>query len=95
LSARNNLYFWRDAKGNEVDLLIEHGPDVVPVEIKAGATVSSDWFKGLRLFASRLQSPPHACALVYGGDERQRRSDITVWPVADMSNMMQQGSEVG
>ncbi|VAW77394.1 ATPase (AAA+ superfamily)-like [hydrothermal vent metagenome] len=92
---RNNLYFWRDAKGNEVDLLIEHGPDVVPVEIKAGATVSSDWFKGLRLFASRLQSPPHACALVYGGDERQRRSDITVWPVADVSNMMQQGSEVG
>ncbi|MGA7979961.1 MAG: ATP-binding protein, partial [Chromatiaceae bacterium] len=26
---RNNLYFWRDAKGNEVDLLIENGPDTV------------------------------------------------------------------
>ena len=35
---RSNLYFWRDAKGNEVDLLIENGPDVTPVEIKAGAS---------------------------------------------------------
>jgi predicted AAA+ superfamily ATPase len=33
---RSNLYFWRDGKGNEVDLLVENGPDIVPVEIKSG-----------------------------------------------------------
>lgn len=28
---RSNLHFWRAAKGNEVDLVIEAGPDIVPV----------------------------------------------------------------
>jgi len=87
---RNNLYFWRNARGNEIDLLIESGPDVIPVEIKAGATICGDWFKGLRMFASRLPLPPRVCALVYGGDERQKRSNATVWPVVDVANMMRE-----
>jgi len=85
---RSNLYFWRDAKGNEVDLLIESGPDVLPVEIKAGATINSDFFKGLRTIMARLSSPPKSCALIYGGSERQKRSDVTVWRAADVAEMM-------
>ena len=90
---RSNLYFWRDAKGNEVDLLIENGSDVTPVEIKAGATISSDYFKGLRTFSARLPSPPRTSALVYGGSDRQKRSDATVWTVSDVSEMMRQISK--
>ncbi|MBI3773635.1 MAG: ATP-binding protein [Gammaproteobacteria bacterium] len=89
---RSNLYFWRDAKGNKVDLLIEHGPDVVAVEIKAGATISGDWFKGLHTFAARLPLPPKTCALVYGGAEQQRRSDITIWRARDVAAMMEEVS---
>jgi predicted AAA+ superfamily ATPase len=85
---RNNLSFWRDAKGNEVDLLVESGGEVVPVEIKSGATISEDFFKGLRSFAGRLPQPPRASALVYGGTERQQRSDITVWRHDDIARMM-------
>jgi uncharacterized protein len=85
---RSNLYFWRDAKGNEVDLLIESGPDVVPVEIKAGATINPDYFKGLRAFAARLPDPPKARALIYGGFERQRRSEVTVWRATDVAALM-------
>ena len=85
---RNNLNFWRDAKGNEVDLVIESGPDVVPVEIKSGATISEDFFKGLRTFSAKLSTPPSSCALVYGGTERQQRSDVNVWRVGDVAEMM-------
>ncbi len=85
---RSNLYFWRDAKGNEVDLLIESGADVAAVEIKSGATISSDYFKGLRRLNSHLTSPASACALVYDGQERQQRSDVTVWRAMDVSEMM-------
>lgn len=87
---RSNLYFWRDAKGNEVDLLVESGPDVTPVEIKAGATVSSDYFKGLRTFNARLSSPAMSSALVYGGADRQKRSGVTVWTASDVSELMHQ-----
>jgi hypothetical protein len=85
---RNNLAFWRDAKGIEVDLLVEAGADVMPVEIKAGATINPDFFKGLRSFASRLTSPPMNSALVYGGTEQQRRTDVTVWRIYDVAHMM-------
>lgn len=85
---RSNLHFWRDTKGNEVDLVIESGPDIVPVEIKSGATISTDFFKGLRTFSEKLPSPLVNCALVYGGSERQHRSDATVWRVGDVAEMM-------
>lgn len=85
---RHNLYFWRDGKGNEVDLLIEAGPDVMPVEIKAGATISGDFFKGLHTFSTRFASPLKAAALVYGGLEQQQRSDVTVWRLDDVPLMM-------
>jgi len=86
---RSNLYFWRDAKGNEVDLLLESGAGIAAVEIKSGATISSDYFKGLRTFNSRLASQDSTCALVYDGIERQQRSDVTVWRAMDVSKMMQ------
>ncbi|HEX9024433.1 MAG TPA: ATP-binding protein [Geobacteraceae bacterium] len=85
---RNNLHFWRDGKGNEVDLVIEAGPDVVPVEIKSGATIAEDFFKGLTHFSARLSQPPPASYLVYGGAEKQKRSGVTVLRASDVAEMM-------
>jgi len=85
---RSNLYFWRDAKGNEVDLLIERGADIAAIEIKSGATISSDYFKGLRTFTSGYASPVGVCVLVYDGEERQQRSDVTIWRTGDVEKMM-------
>lgn len=86
---RSNLYFWRDGKGNEVDLLVENGPDITPVEIKSGATIADDYFKGLRTFTGKLSDQPKTSALVYAGAERQKRSDLTVWRAADVAMMME------
>ncbi|MCX6558898.1 MAG: ATP-binding protein [Candidatus Aminicenantes bacterium] len=44
----SNLYFWRDNIGEEIDLLIDEGTVVRPVEIKSGETVSEDYFRGLK-----------------------------------------------
>lgn len=85
---RSNLYFWRDAKGNEVDLLLEQGPDITAVEIKAGATISNDWLIGLHRFADKLASPPKTSALIYGGTEQQRRSGISIWRATDVAEML-------
>lgn len=78
---RSNLYFYRDSKGNEVDLLLEFGSRVFPVEIKAGATVAPDFFKGLKSFAALGKEQPWKSALIYGGEEYQQRSDVTVCSV--------------
>ena len=44
----NNLYFWRDNIGNEIDLLLDKGLTITPIEIKSGQTVTSDYFKGIK-----------------------------------------------
>jgi uncharacterized protein len=72
------MYFYRDSEGNEVDLLLPTGGKLHAIEIKAGATVNVDYFKGLKTFAAHH---PHAVAgggVVFGGAQSQSRSD---WPV--------------
>lgn len=72
------MYFYRDSEGNEVDLLLPTGGKLHAIEIKAGATVNPDYFKGLKTFAAHH---PHVVAggsVVFGGTQSQARSD---WPV--------------
>lgn len=78
----NNLSFYRDAKGNEIDLLYADAQHLLPVEIKAGMTVHSEFFKGLDAFRRIRPESPHGRMLVYGGDTVQRRSDTIVLPPA-------------
>lgn len=62
-----NLYFFRDSNGNEVDILFEHGRELVAVEVKASMTYRQTLLKGLR----RLQSVAPKVGdryLVYAGD---------------------------
>ena len=62
-----NLYFYRDTRGNEVDLILRQQRRLKPVEIKAGTTYTSDMTKGLKHFAKKF---PDALpgAVVYAGD---------------------------
>ena len=41
------LFFWRDRIGHEVDLLIEEGGALYPMEMKSGATVGGDMLDAL------------------------------------------------
>lgn len=83
LGKPNNLFFWRDNTGNEIDLVIERGNNRVPVEIKSGQTVMDDFFKGIR-FWNKLTGTEGGF-LIYGGDMLQKRSNgVTVVPLKDM-----------
>ena len=61
------LYFWRDSHGREVDLLLDLGTRKIPVEIKSGQTVASDFFRSLDYYGSLAGTKDGV--LVYGGDE--------------------------
>lgn len=70
---RSNLYFWRDQSGNEIDVLIDEGLELIPVEIKSGQTITRDYFKGLK-FWEKLTGKSRGI-IFYGGDANQQRSD--------------------
>lgn len=44
-SGTDKLYFYRDSNHNEVDLLINKGSRVIPIEIKSAQTYDSDFLK--------------------------------------------------
>lgn len=79
-----NLSFFRDRKGNEVDLVIERAGELLAIDTKSGHTVADDFFAGLRAFASLLAAgrPRRRVRpfVVYGGEEAQDRSAGTVVP---------------
>lgn len=82
----NNLFFWRDNTGNEIDLLIKMENKRVPVEIKSGQTISDEFFKGIRYWNKLSQTK--GGFLIYGGNTVQKRSDaVTAVPLNKMSTI--------
>ncbi len=74
------VYFWRDQTGHEIDLLLDTGDTLYPVEIKSGQTVSSSMFDTLRWWCGQAELPLSNAAFVYGGEEYQSRNEISVRP---------------
>jgi predicted AAA+ superfamily ATPase len=79
----NNLFFWRDNVGNELDLILENGREKIPVEIKSGQTITGDYLKGIR-FWNKMTGTPGGY-VVYGGETSQQRSDgIRIVPYTEL-----------
>jgi predicted AAA+ superfamily ATPase len=76
----NNLFFWRNNTGHEIDLLIKKQGRRFPVEIKSGQTISEDYFKGIKYW--KKMTNEEGGIVIYGGNILQKRShSITVVPL--------------
>ena len=71
------LYYWRDSQGHEVDLLIEDGEKLFPIEIKSAQTISSSMFDGLDYW--RKLDDGDSGMLIHGGAESYIRNGFQVW----------------
>jgi uncharacterized protein len=69
-----HCYYWRDQQGLEIDCLLEEAGLPVPVEIKAGKTVTADYFQGLQSWNRILERNPENSYVIYAGEEEQKRS---------------------
>lgn len=78
-----DIWFWRDSSGNEIDLLVENYSGISTVEFKASTTLMSDMFKQLTRFENISAIENLNKVLVYGGNEKQRRTAATVTPWKD------------
>jgi uncharacterized protein len=70
------LSFYRESSGHEVDLLIPEGHRHHVIEIKSGATVNSDYFKGVKQFSKDYPQLMQSGRVIYGGESSQLRSDF-------------------
>jgi predicted AAA+ superfamily ATPase len=76
-----DLWFWRDTHGNEIDLIVDKGDQMDIIEFKASQTIKTQMFDGLSKFEEISQIKNLNKSLVYGGDTSQKRSagDLVSW----------------
>ena len=84
---KSNLFFWRNNTGLEVDVIADHGETLLPVEVKSGATIASDWFTNLHKWTELAGSTAEPGFLVYGGNLPQKRSTVTVLPWREIGTL--------
>lgn len=63
------LWFWRDHRGTEVDVIVEKNGKPCPLEIKSGQTLAEDWFSPLKAWQKWAGDDAGQSALIYGGQE--------------------------
>jgi uncharacterized protein len=82
----DNLYFWRDNAGHEMDIIMDEAGTITPVEIKAGKTITAEYFKGLIYWHQLTDST--GGLIIYAGDMIQKRSqNIEIRPYYSLSDL--------
>ncbi|HLB40508.1 MAG TPA: DUF4143 domain-containing protein, partial [Candidatus Babeliales bacterium] len=83
------LYFWRDTRGHEIDLLVERSyGDVVPVEVKAGMTMMPDQLRNLQEWRLLVSRPAQLAYAVYGGDRYLEIKADRVYPWDQIAELL-------
>lgn len=66
------FYFYRDVQGREVDLLLQRGSHLIPIEIKSSKTFSPSFLEGLKYFHGQAPQRAEGGALIYAGQKAQK-----------------------
>lgn len=77
-----DVYFWRAATGQEVDLVLYGPRGILAFEIKRTARVNTSLLSGLKLFLSDY--PMAKAYFVYGGTSRLYEDKIEIIPVSEI-----------
>jgi hypothetical protein len=64
------LYFWRTARGEEVDIIVEHEGMLIPIEVKATATPRPEMAASILRFQKDFASRTAPGYVIHGGDQR-------------------------
>ncbi len=79
------IYFWRTASGSEVDMVVEAGDRLVPIEVKLSATPRPAFAKAIKTFREDLGTKVMPGYLIHPGEIRlPLGSDVTALPLREL-----------
>jgi len=61
------IYFYRENNGTEIDLIIQNGAELLPIEIKSALSINSAFYKNILSFRKAMGKKMNAM-VVYGGE---------------------------
>lgn len=76
-TVEQTIYYWREKSGHEIDIIIQMGNLLHPVEIKSGQTIQQDYFKNI-LYWNKLAKIDKGTVLYAGTEQQQRSNGIRV-----------------
>jgi len=68
-----NLFYWRDKTGHEIDIIIDNAGKLIPIEIKSGKTINTEFFKNMDYWSDL--SKVKKSMVLYAGSQNQNRSN--------------------
>lgn len=74
------IFHFRDAKGLEVDIVVDGSSGLAAIEVKSGATLRSAFYNPLKRFAASVQPPPAKLAVIFGGERQESREGMVAAP---------------
>lgn len=81
LGEKPQLYFWRDKTGNEIDLILDKGQDLIPIEIKSSMTYNHSLKSSLSKWLGINDNMTKKGFVLYRGKEVVgRNAAITIAP---------------
>ena len=72
------IFFWRDKTGNEIDLIIENGQELVPFEIKSSKTFNSSFTDTLEKWFHFKDNKTKTGTVIYNGDTLSTKGTISI-----------------
>ncbi len=81
---QGELFYFRDRRGREVDLVFEEDGELSQLEIKMGKTIMSKTFSALNYLQTLIGISQSS--LVYGGDDSYQRSGYPVFSWREVEN---------
>lgn len=75
---QSNLYFYRDSHQNEVDVIIKHGHQLIPIEIKSTHTFNPVLLKNLKMYKNLVGERCPYGILIYAGELEQQVGDFHI-----------------
>ena len=82
--ANTELFFIRDSKNIEIDLLIKQGENVIPIEIKSASRFDKSFLKGFKLLEDMDFKSPWGRFLVLGVEKSQQRGEVQIVGFRDL-----------
>ena len=79
------FYFWRDKTGNEVDLIVDFGSKLLPIEIKASKTYSPGLKTNVIFWLNLKNNISEKGLVIYRGEDAiGKNSSVSVVPWWDL-----------
>lgn len=79
------MYFFRDHIGNEVDLILDYGHELISVEIKSSASFHSEYLSGLNYYQKLAAAKNTRRILIYSGESHASDAKTNVYSYKDLA----------